>query len=223
MLGEPQEQFIARVRAAIAKSDGKAYAVAEDADVLPDEHEIARVVGNDGDVVQRFLLSVEQAKMVPHRVPDASALVQRILEIVRAENATSATVPAEDWPGREQARAALAEAGVRLVDPDERDAGFVADIGITGVELAIAETGSMVLSSGGPRRRLLSLAVPVHIGVVGAQQIVPDLLDWAARTPVENMPASTVLVSGPSKTADIELTLVMGVHGPRVEHVIVVG
>jgi L-lactate dehydrogenase complex protein LldG len=94
------------------------------------------------------------------------------------------------------------------------------------VTLAVAETGSMVLTSGDRRRRMTSLAVPVHIGVVRAEQIVPDLIDLATLAETltaTGIPSCLVLVSGPSKTADIEQTLVMGVHGPRVEHVIVIG
>jgi L-lactate dehydrogenase complex protein LldG len=180
------------------------------------------VVGRGDDRVARFLLSAEQAKMMPHRVPDATAAVKRILELCQEMKARSALVPAEDWPGREEVLTALQDEGVSLADPDDRDAAFGADVGITGVAVAVAETGSLCLDSGGVRRRLASLAVPVHIAVVRADQIVPDLLDWTAAAPAD-MPASSVLVSAPSKTADIELTLVMGVHGPRVEHVVVIG
>ena len=64
--------------------------------------------------------------------------------------------------------------------------------------------------------------MPNHIGVVRAEQIVPDLIDWFAKNDAGDA-ASEVLISAPSKTADIELTLVMGVHGPKEEHVIIVG
>ena len=88
--------------------------------------------------------------------------------------------------------------------------------------VAVAETGGFVVSSGGPRRRLASLAVPIHIGIIRTEQLVPDLLDWAVKLP-KDPPANQVLVSGPSKTADIELTLVVGVHGPKEEHVLILG
>lgn len=214
MMGETQEQFIARVRGALAKRGEPVP--------LPDDLEIARVVGRSDDVVARFLTSVAQAKMIAHRVADPAALVRLIIEITQALGARSALVPVEDWPGRDALLDALGAQGVSLVSPDDRDGAFVADVGITGVAMAIAETGSIVLTSGGGRRRLASLAVPVHIGVVRAEQIVPDLIDWANSAPGD-LPATAVLVSAPSKTADIELNLVMGVHGPRVEHVIVVG
>jgi L-lactate dehydrogenase complex protein LldG len=220
-IGESQEQFVGRVREALTDRGAPVE--------LPDDLEISRVIRADADIVARFLVSVEQAKMIPYRVTRAAEVAPLILRIAREAQVRSALVPQEDWPCRGDVCAALRADGVELLDPDGRDSGFVADIGITGVSMAIAETGSMVLTSGENRRRLASLAVPIHVGVVPAEKIVPDLLDWmggANLPPGSQSPdafASAVLVSGPSKTADIELTLVMGVHGPRVEHVIVVG
>ncbi len=212
--GDSQDEFLNRVRAALADRG-------EPVD-LPGDLEIARVVQPDQDIVAEFAARAEQAKTNAHRVADEPALLDKIIEIIRQVGGTSAIVPDDGLPAREQILGRLRYEGIRLVDPDEPDGAFSADVGITGVEAAIAETGSLCLTSGGGRRRLASLAVPTHIGVVRAGQIVPDLLDWAARRP-EQPPAGQTLVSAPSKTADIELALVMGVHGPRQEHVIIVG
>lgn len=209
-----QDAFLATIRAALTDR-GEPIA-------LPDGHEISRVIGGGGDVVSAFAERVEQAKMYAYRVADEEAMIEQVLALVAAVGGSSVVMPAEAMPGGEQLRSRLQQAGIALLDPDDPDAGFSADVGITGVTSAIAETGSMCLTSGGSHRRLASLAVPVHICIVHAGQIVPDLLDWAANQP-EALPASEVLVSGPSKTADIELALVMGVHGPREEHVIILG
>jgi L-lactate dehydrogenase complex protein LldG len=213
-LGESQAEFLNRVRAALGDR-GEAVD-------LPDDLEIARVVRPDQDIVQQFAARAEEAKMTAHRVADEAALIDKIVEIIRQVGAGSALVPDDGLPARDRILDRLRQEGVRLFDPDDRDAAFSADVGITGMDSAIAETASMCLASGGGRRRLAGLAVPTHIGVVRAEQIVPDLLDWAAKPPAQP-PAGQTLVSAPSKTADIELTLVMGVHGPRQEHIIILG
>lgn len=88
--------------------------------------------------------------------------------------------------------------------------------GVTAARAAIAETGSLVLWPGPAEPRLLSLLPPVHVAVLRASDIRDSLAEvmaeqgWAAA-----MPTNVVLVSGPSKTADIEQTLAFGVHGPK--------
>jgi L-lactate dehydrogenase complex protein LldG len=214
MLGERQEHFIERVKVAL-RDRGEPVA-------LPDDLEIARVIGDELDRVQIFAERVEQAKMHAYRVADNAAMIEQVLSIVASVGAKSAIVPEEAIPAREQLIARLRAAGITLFDANDRDAAFTADVGITAVTTAIAETGSMCLTSGGARRRLASLAVPYHIGIVRTEQIVADLLDWAYQLPAA-LTANEVLVSGPSKTADIELILVTGVHGPKAEHVVIVG
>lgn len=213
-LGPTQEKFIARVRAALHDRGGPVS--------LPDDLEIARVIGREADPVQVFAERVEQAKMHAYRAGDEAAMIETVLSIVQSVGARSAIVPDEAIPARAALIEQLRRAGIELFDADDADAAFAADVGITAVSGAIAETGSMCVASGGGRRRLASLAVPYHIGIVRAEQIVADLLDWAYQLPSE-LPANEVLVSGPSKTADIELILVTGVHGPKAEHVVIVG
>lgn len=89
-----------------------------------------------------------------------------------------------------------------------------ADIGVCGVVAALAETGTVVLRSGTTQSRLATLLPPVHVAFVPRTAIFTDLLTWVQTRP-QPMPANITLVSGPSKTADIEQTMAIGVHGPR--------
>ncbi len=89
-----------------------------------------------------------------------------------------------------------------------------ADAGVTGAIAALAETGSIVVSSGPGRSRLVSLLPPVHIALVPVSCLTTDLLTWAAARAGE-WPANVVAITGPSRTADIEQTTALGMHGPK--------
>lgn len=97
---------------------------------------------------------------------------------------------------------------------DWRTACATADLGVTGADLALAETGSVVVSTGPGKSRLVSLLPPVHVVVVPKSRLVADLFAWN-RPNINEFPSQIVWISGPSKTADIEQTLVVGVHGPK--------
>ncbi len=90
------------------------------------------------------------------------------------------------------------------------------DVGLTGTLGAIAETGSLIMWPTPAEPRLMSLVPPVHIALVKADSIyesfaqVVEQQNWA-----EHMPTNALLISGPSKTADIEQTLAYGIHGPQ--------
>lgn len=96
-----------------------------------------------------------------------------------------------------------------------------ADIGLSLADGALAETGSVVISSGPGKSRLATLLPPVHIAIVPPGRITTDLFTWTA-SQVGPRPANITLISGPSKTADIEQTMAIGVHGPKRFMVIVI-
>jgi L-lactate utilization protein LutC len=109
---------------------------------------------------------------------------------------------------------------VRSLDaPREREAFFSADVGISAVDRVIAETGTIALETRPDQPRSLSLLVPVHIAVARRDQIIADLFDLFAGQP---LPSCLSLITGPSKTGDIELRLVTGVHGPGEVHLVMV-
>jgi L-lactate dehydrogenase complex protein LldG len=102
---------------------------------------------------------------------------------------------------------------------------FAAEIGITSCTHAVAETGTLAMCSGPGSERLASLLPPVHIAVVHREQILPDLFDLFARLEadgLQNLSSNVSLITGPSKTGDLELRLTTGVHGPGKWHVILI-
>ena len=93
---------------------------------------------------------------------------------------------------------------------------FNIDAGITATAGAIAETGALILWPTEKEPRLMSIVPPLHIAVLQADKVYNSLSEVMQKEnwPAE-MPTNVVLVSGPSKTADIEMTLAFGVHGPK--------
>lgn len=97
-----------------------------------------------------------------------------------------------------------------------RDTLFGVGASVTSVRLGIAENGALLLTPDGGEPRLLSLVPPVHVAVLKAADVVSTFAEAiAALEPAKGMPANALLITGPSKTADIELTLAFGVHGPK--------
>ena len=100
-------------------------------------------------------------------------------------------------------------------------------VGITGVDAALAGTGSLVLAAGPGKPRQASLVPPVHIAVLTTDQIVPNLDEWAAAQRASGFQqirsaSSVVVISGPSRTGDIANIPVRGVHGPGQLHILIV-
>ena len=101
---------------------------------------------------------------------------------------------------------------------------FAADCGITTSHGGIADTGSIILFPSPAEPRLLSLAPPVHLVVVETGRLHGTLTDFIEGGAYQDqLPTNLVLVSGASRTADIELILAMGVHGPKVFLVALIG
>ncbi len=100
-----------------------------------------------------------------------------------------------------------------------------ADCGVTDVLWGIASTGTLAIPMTPDNRRTTSLVPPLHVALLGKEDLIPDLpmaLDhlYHGMMKREDRPSSVVFVTGASRTADIELDLVVGVHGPRELHVV---
>ena len=110
-----------------------------------------------------------------------------------------------------------------------RSSIIAADVGLTGADYAVAETGSVVVLPRKGLSRLVSVVPPVHLALVRPEDLVEDLDDLFLLRRLEyhekggDMGSYLNFITGPSRTADIEQTLVVGVHGPKEVHLVLLG
>jgi L-lactate dehydrogenase complex protein LldF len=155
---------------------------------------------------------------------DAERLPETVAEILRERKITR--VIAWEDPSEEMAsvRRRLEADGVDLVDgvidEGQREAALASldgiEAGLTGAQAGLADSGTVILP-GGPGRPMTASLLPwLHVCLLPASRLFPDLRTWLRDEGHEQLASasSIVLVTGPSRTADIELTLTRGVHGP---------
>lgn len=105
---------------------------------------------------------------------------------------------------------------------DHRTASAEAAVGITSAEYALADTGSLVMFANSEEARLISLLPPVHVAIIERAQILTGLDELLFTVPLPaDITSSMVVITGTSRTADIEQILVRGVHGPGEVHVVI--
>jgi L-lactate utilization protein LutC len=214
-----REQFLQRVRQAVAEGNR-----AGGSPPLPERGSIG-YQGAGGDPLARFRAEFNAAGGQLHVVADSAGATAVILDLVRARSARRVLLGGGEVLAALQVIEPLRKAGVEVIAAEDREAFFQADLGLTGVDYLIAETGSIVLASRPQQPRSPSLLPPVHIAVAQRRQILPDLFDlFQTQQGInpEELPAGLSIITGPSKTGDIELRLVTGVHGPGEIHVILI-
>jgi L-lactate dehydrogenase complex protein LldG len=219
----PREAFLTRVKEAVAAGNR-----AGAAPKLPERSGVG-YQGAGADPVARFCAELANAGGRAYLAADAMTVVRTIQSIVRPLNARKIILSRGGLIDRFDLVARLKEIGLEPTTLDEvahhpQEEFFKADVGITNVHRLIAETGSVVVASQPNEPRSISLLPPVHIALAERSQILPDLFDlFDLFSPMTPPPSCLTLITGPSKTGDIELKLVTGVHGPGEVHVILCG
>ncbi len=189
--------------------------------------------------LERFRAEFERVAGVFHRVPTAADVPAALERICRAAAARRVVAWSADELGVAVAPA-LDAAGISVesmprggVSDTERGRLRAviaeADLGVTGADLAVAETGTLVLISTAGRPRSTSLLPPCHVAIFDPTALVESLEQvglaleaWHEGPAPPERGAVINFITGPSRTADIELTLTRGVHGPKEVHAIFV-
>jgi len=219
-----REAVLARVRSALGKSDDRAVARAA-AESYVASHAQGPRPAMPSDLVARFVQRATDMESTVERIGDRSEIAPAVARYIDA----LVLPPAID--------AQRSKAGVcwpELADLDWGRAGLAIEprpttgqdrLGITGAFCAIAETGTLVVLAGAESPTATALLVDTHVAVVRAERIVSGMEEAFALIRRERgpLPRAVNFISGPSRTGDIEQTIVLGAHGPFRVHILVQG
>lgn len=192
----PQEDLAAQFVAELSKLEGKAYRCADDEEAL-------EIIG--GILAERGTTTAITWDLEQIGLPGLGALLQE-----RGIARLATTLPPD---GRKEQ--------LQVLEP--------ALVCISGVEVGVAESCTLLLRHGPGRPRVASLLAPTHIAILRTTQLVRGLgealalVRWRYGDAIFADTSNLTLITGPSRTADIELTLTLGIHGPKEIHVVVVG
>ncbi len=222
-LGEDRNQFFERLRTNLGRPES---AGSPPTPPVVDEA-IIRLASNRDDLAALF---VEHAQLVGMEVSclTTNELANAIRSLLTEWDVSAAVISIKERELRSLIHDELVLAECQTCDwqnSDGMDAHFDADLSITDVAGALADSGSIILRSGTQQSRGAFLIPPIHLAILSASQILPDMIDYwphFRKADAESPAAATVLVTGPSKTADIEGILITGVHGPGKVHILLI-
>ena len=202
-----REQILADVQIALhRKSDSQVAAMPASARVAP------RPAGNRDSEISMLLSEISKLGAATGRL-QKSELKNALGTLVKEQKVEKAVL----WKTEELAALGIAprltELGVQFISPhaDKREIAEC-DLGVTGVDFAFPETGTLMLRASSDQPRVVSLLPRVHLAIFSPAALCADLSPAFAEAKSSNY---WVFITGPSRTADIELTVTIGVHGPK--------
>ncbi|HEY7912972.1 MAG TPA: lactate utilization protein [Blastocatellia bacterium] len=232
-----KEDMLARIRRALGRAEGNAP---EPLPAYVDACSPAR----DGDLVELFCKQSRALGAQVARVRSADEIKEYIAGLAAEGEQTKLALSDGEltrWSGLGEYFSAQGIDVLHTLGEYAEGRGHAGDlmesykrelvkvnIGVTSADYAIAETGTLVLVSGGEQHRLFSLVPPVHVCLLEETRIIESLPVFLALAgqkyySTESAPLATTFITGPSRTADIELSLTLGVHGPRELHTLLIG
>jgi len=183
-----------------------------------------------GELVERFAEVLTAVGGTPHGPLAVEEALDLLVQLARERAGGAAVAVSTGDPVMQKLGVAerLAAAGMDVLTPDDvfwRERLAEAGVGVTGAVAALAASGSVGVACGPGAPRATSLVPPAHICLVFRGTMVEDLAEglrrFAATDGAAELPSNLVWVSGPSRSADLELVLTIGVHGPGSVDVIV--
>jgi L-lactate dehydrogenase complex protein LldG len=217
-MAETQDTVLSRVSRALGRNGS-----ALDAPIPPPIDEpLTRLVHTNFGLPELFAKRAQEMKMTVDPVT-AEELLSRLTAFLKTNQCQKIALPVSPLLDRLQIAAQLKAAGfdARRWDEMTLDDLYEYDCGVTDVDYAVAETGSLVIRGSAEHGRAISLVPSIHVAIIEPKNFLPDLVDLFDQLVKDGDFSNATLITGPSKTSDIEMTLVVGVHGPCKVHLFI--
>jgi len=218
-----RDQILAALRANAQPFD---YVPPRPATYLP----VTQISGSADDLFNRFKAELERLNGKVYRVTDTSSALDQLKLLIGSDSAVL-TWEKLPLPGVEPFLNNLSVK--QVVSPLTTGDGEARKevmqsmakvrVGITGADAGLATTGTLVLAANSDQARLVSLLPPVHIALLPLDRLYPNLESWIASEGRQqiNQSSGVTFITGPSRTSDIEMQTILGVHGSQEVHVII--
>jgi L-lactate dehydrogenase complex protein LldG len=190
-------------------------------------------ISPDG-LIKRMTFEMERLLGQVFPVDGDEGACNKVMELLKSHNATRILAWDFQYIPVKGLEKAIKDSSIEIIQPEMHDEFRAetietirdAQVGLTGVDAVAAATSTMIVSTGPGKGRLPTVLAPVHIAVVDIKQVVPRLEDWLAaerKNGLQKMwnSANICFISGPSRTADIEMEMILGVHGPGKVQIVV--
>ena len=226
---EARREMLAAVRGHLAESAphdavrAEHHAAAGHGREVPARGEKGVAVTFEGTAVGRFRQALEAVAGRCFVVTDEAGAAEVLRQIAGQRESRRVAVSDSPLAGRVTSLAALP---AEVLEDAAAEDLFDCDLGVTGAQWGVAETGTLVLESDAERHRLASLVPSAHVALVEAGQVrhtLGEVLQAINERGEGALSRAITFITGPSRTSDIELTLAIGVHGPAELYVVVIG
>ena len=235
-----RQEFLDRIAKAVGRDAGSPAEHRQPATGFPHLGPVMPPIGPD-DLIPKFEEELWKVSGCAHRAGSPAELTETLRTLLKSYETKRVVLSRNPLLTQVRVPQRLQELGIAATvwsgardEPSGpaaqrfREEAFAAEVGITGVDWVLAESGTLILSSFTEGAQLASLAPPVHVALYRRSQVLASLEEVLERLPDLAEPSeaalgrSIVFVTGVSRTADIEQILVRGVHGPRELHAILV-
>ena len=227
MSNRSREEILHRVKKGLSTVKDPSPVRTDDRNFSTESGEIQKRLAKDRkSLTEQLITEIESVNTTVFRSKKPENILNVLLELIEANDLQIFAIWETKYLKELGLKNSLKEKGLKLVTAKSKTRLATADIGITEADYAIADTGTLVLLTDNEKPRGVSLLPPIHLAIVNPENIVSNINELFIILKerigsTKDIKSCMTFITGPSRTADIELNLTLGVHGPKELYVII--
>ena len=223
-MNNSREEILHRIRIGLK---GKSVPIREEKTFKPEAEERVNLLNKSHEELRtQFIDELSKVNTNVIEETNESHIKSSIKSLIKNKDMKSFSIWESEYLKKLNLKQDLKDFGLKLITARNKNRIAESDIGITEVDYAIADTGTLVLLTNKNQPRTISLLPPIHLAIVRPENLVRNISDLFIilknkLQEGEDLTNCMTFITGPSRTADIELNLTLGVHGPKELYVLI--